>query len=81
MFPSLQFKRAHLTNIWATKLEAVWLAKKISVFFVFIFNFFLERFYFQFQWGPLQKKHIWLKNLYSVFIFSILKFRFEYKKI
>jgi len=46
VFPSLQFKRAHLTKIWATKLEAVWLAKKISVFFVFIFNF---------QWGPLQK--------------------------
>ena len=31
--------------------------------------------------GSIAKKHIWLKNLYSVFIFSILKFRFEYKKM
>ena len=39
-------------------------------------------FIFSFQWGPPKKKKkklVWFKHLYSFFIFSILKVRFEYK--
>ena len=43
--------------------------KKRVVFYVFIFSA-----------GQTTKKLVWPNNLYSVFIFSILKVGFEYKK-
>ena len=51
-------------------LEVVWSREKSSAFC----------FHFQFSVRPIIQKLVWLCYLYSVFIFSIKKSEFEYKK-
>ena len=52
---------------------------KIRGYLVSWKNWYFFKIYFQLLVGLITKKFVWL-NLYSIFIFSILKIEFGYKK-
>ena len=71
IYRSTEINPTLIDSVRILSLGPIWLAEKIIVFC----------FYFHFLVDCSTKKLIWFSHLYSVFISSILKFGFEYKKM